>query len=113
MDVFEDALINKINSINHEHDTFWRTFLFTQENNLSKDDIKRSNIAENYLEYLNNGTIESKHGTKYKNILFRMPRSSSNELDPTAIYMERTEKTRTCQNMNGVLGKHIMYQSFY
>ena len=109
MDVFEIALINKINSINHEHDTFWHTFLLNQEKNLSKDDIRSSNSDKNYLEYLNN---ESQRDEKYENILFRMPRSSSNDIDPAAIYMERNEKVRTCQNMNGVLGKYLIYKSF-
>ena len=67
---------------------------------------KLPNRNLSYSEISKMGTFETYAPKVTRKIInFRKARSTSNGLDSGAIYMERNQETRTCQNMNGVLGK--------
>ena len=106
MDIFEAALSKEINQITHEHDKFWNKVLSEDEDGLSKEDIEQSKAgASNLNDLINIENIYKLPRQRLRKMSSRASRSASNKLDPAAIYMENNEKVRTCQNMNGVLGK--------
>ena len=108
MDNFEETLSNEILRINIEHDKFWGHLLSEQADDLFKDDTRVLRTGDEYIEnHPNIANIDFKHGQEKNKITHRLPRSALNKLDPAAIYMERNDNIRTCQNMNGVLGKRL------
>ena len=106
MDVFEAALSKEIHLIIHEHDKFWNRVLSEDEDGWSKDDIGLSKRGvTNLYDFINIENICKQPRQRHRKMSSRRSRSALNKLDPAAIYMENNEKVRTCQNMNGVLGK--------
>ena len=106
MDVFEAALSKEINLIIHEHDKFWNKVLSEDEDGRSREDIKLPKTGVTDLnDFINIENIYQLPRQRRRKMSSRTSRSASNKLDPAAIYMENNEKVRTCQNMNGVLGK--------
>ena len=106
MDVFEATLSKEINLIIHEHDKFWNKVLSEDEDGWSREDIKLPKTGATDLnDFINIENIYQQPRQRRRKMSSRTSRSASNKLDPAAIYMENNEKVRTCQNMNGVLGK--------
>ena len=106
MDVFEAALSKELNLLIHDHDKFWNKILSEDEDDWSKEAIGLSKTgAANSNDFINIENIYQLPRQRRRKMSSRTSRSASNKLDPAAIYMENNEKVRTCQNMNGVLGK--------
>ena len=107
MNIFEEALSEEINNLNIEHDNFWDEFLFEQEH----DSIGGTKVSKTATEPLNSfltiPSVDYKNTKEEKIISPRVSRSAPDKLNPAAIYMDRNEKVRMCQNMNGVLGKNL------
>ena len=105
----EVLLMQQITRITMEHDMILNT-LFQEKNKRSNDNhndahewgqelLRIKTIdekAELRINETDSGSISSK---------IRKGRSTSKGTEP-AIYMEQNDETRTCQNMNGVLGNH-------
>ena len=108
MNIFEEALSDEINNLNTEHDKFLDEFLFEQEYNSISGDTKVPMTAAEYLDsFLTIPSVDYNYANEQKIISPRVYRSAPDKLNPAAIYMERNEKVRMCQNMNGVLGKDL------
>ena len=108
MNIFEEALSDEINNLNTEHDKFWNEFLFEQEYNSISGDTKVPITAAEFLDsFLIIPSVDYNYANEQKIISTRVSRSAPDKLNPAAIYMERNEKVRMCQNMNGVLGKDL------
>ena len=108
MNIFEEALSDEINNLNTEHDKFWNEFLFEQEYNSISGDTKVPITAAEFLDsFLIIPSVDYNYANEQKIISPRVSRSAPDKLNPAAIYMERNEKVRMCQNMNGVLGKDL------
>ena len=108
MNIFENALSAEIENLNIEHDIFWDEFLFEQEYKSISGDAKVSKPASEYQgSFPTIPSVDYKHTKEEKTTSSRVPRSTPDKLNPAAIYMERNEKVRICQNMNGVLGNNL------
>ena len=110
MEVYETLLAKEISRITHEHERFWRNSLFLNENDVFSNTMEQHNLPNRNLPDRETTkmdrfeTLEPRLRGR-RRINYRKARSTSNGLDAGAIYMERNQETRTCQNMNGVLGK--------
>ena len=107
MDFLENSLALELHRILHHHEAAFNEVLTTKKDkrNFQKSKPRNELIFNNVT--MNNRKEFIGNGTAFKNnvVKIRKNRAASSGLKPATIYMEQNDEIRTCQNMNGVLGK--------
>ena len=103
MELDELLLKQEISQITVEHDNTLNSLLRHRFHVSKEKASSHSNKDESSFE---DGGLEN-FFSKYEVVVMsgRKQRSLAND-DTPAIYMEQQQNTRTCQNMNGVLGNY-------
>ena len=104
MEIYENLLSMEISRITQEHDAFWSNLLFDQDDDFHSENKSFSGVYDENAYTKKNIVIKRNLKSQQGKIANKNRRSTSDVVEPAAIYMENNENVRTCQDMNGVLG---------